>query len=557
MDNADRFVDTTIDGRYRLTEYIGSGSYGSVYAADEVTLGRVISRVAVKIITPEHAEQRNSVLNEIVGLARLHHDYIIVYRASGVIAYGDLAGSIFVATELGDTTLAQLLKTSERLSDEQLRDMVRGLAGALAHIHSKGHTHGDVKPANIVRVKGRWKLGDLGLLRSTRKRTSGPLQGSLTFMAPEMLRHDLLPANDIYALGVTLLFYFTGRYAHAGDSREEFIENLRTKPATIPEQIPEPWRTLINRCLLRIPAHRPSAAQIEEFLGPNGGSLEQLLPQLESETPSGELPALIVGDEDGASIAEAIKRAEPGSRIIIRPGKYRDTLVVDKPLELVGDGDAEQIVLSIRDARCVEITTDGQVLLRNLTLRCRPGPKADECYVVDVGKGRLLIEDCVIQSGSLACIAVHDGSAAIVRHSALMGSQDVGAFIFGKGRGLFEDCTIMGHGRAGVSIGEGGRATFRRCQITGNQAGGVFLFQHGDGVFEECRIAENSKAGVVVGSGASGDFARCEISSNDGEGMVLQAEAIASVQYCDLRKNTGGPWRIAEASQLKAAGNKE
>src|SRR5262245_51799194 len=168
MERPDLLLGTVIDNRYRLSDFIGSGSYGSVYAADEVTLGRVISRVAVKIITPETQDHRQSILNEIVGLAQYHHDHVIAYRSSGQIAYGELAGCIFLATELGDTTLAKLAKTSGRLTDEQLRDLVRGIALALAHLHAQGAIHGDVKPANIIRVKGRWKLADLGLLRSTR-----------------------------------------------------------------------------------------------------------------------------------------------------------------------------------------------------------------------------------------------------------------------------------------------------------------------------------------------------------------------------------------------------
>src|SRR5438552_7771492 len=85
MESPDQLLGTVIDNRYRLSEFIGNGSYGSVFAAEEVTLGRVISKVAVKIITPESDEQRQIVLNEIVGLARFHHDYIIAYRSSGQI----------------------------------------------------------------------------------------------------------------------------------------------------------------------------------------------------------------------------------------------------------------------------------------------------------------------------------------------------------------------------------------------------------------------------------------------------------------------------------------
>src|SRR5262245_20013085 len=183
MERPDLLLGTVIDNRYRLSEFIGSGSYGSVFAADEVTLGRVISRVAVKIITPETQEHRQIILNEIVGLAQFHHDHVIAYRSSGQIAYGELAGCIFLATELGDTTFAKLTRSSARMSDEQLREVIRGVAAALAHLHAQSAIHGDVKPANIIRVNGRWKLGDLGLLRSASLKPPVPLHRRLPSFA--------------------------------------------------------------------------------------------------------------------------------------------------------------------------------------------------------------------------------------------------------------------------------------------------------------------------------------------------------------------------------------
>src|SRR5262245_14450138 len=268
MDNPELLLGTIVDGRYRLREFIGNGSYGSVFAAEELTLGRVISQVAVKLINPENEDQRQKVLHEILGLARLNHDYIITYRSSGEIREGPFAGSIFLATELGDTTLSRLVKNDERVSEEEFRELVRGVALALRHIHASGAIHGDVKPANIIRVKSRWKLGDLGLMRSTHRLPAGPAFGSLTYIAPETLRHEFTPANDVYSLGVTILNYFSGKYAHAGESRDEFAENLKNQPPVVPDFLREPWRSLVTRCLQRNAADRPSAEQIEMIVGP-------------------------------------------------------------------------------------------------------------------------------------------------------------------------------------------------------------------------------------------------------------------------------------------------
>jgi serine/threonine protein kinase len=550
MDQPESLLGTIVDGRYRLREFIGSGSYGSVYAADELTLGRVISQVAVKLIKPENDVRRQKVLQEILGLARLHHDYIIAYRSSGEIREGNLTGWIFLATELGDSTLQRLVKAPRRLSTDELRDLVRGIAGALAHIHNEGAIHGDVKPANIIRVRGRWKLGDLGLLRTTTKKSSGPAYGSLTYMAPEMLRHEFSSANDIYALGVTILNYFTGKFAHQGDSREVFVENLKTQLPSVPETIRDPWRNLILGCLDRLPGNRMTAAQIEAFVAPSSPHF----------TASNETRPIIVASQgyaDYTTIQDAIQEALPGSQIVVHPGKYRDSLRIDKPIEIVGEGAPDEIVISTRDNHCVEIATPGPVLIRGITMRVKPGPEGVECYAVDVGTGKLVIEDCKIRSLTLACVAVHDSAQATLRHCLINGSRDVGVFVYDHGHGVFEECEITGHGATGVSISDGGQALFEKCYIHHNRGGGAAIFPRGSATFNSCRLVDNRKCGAAVADNAHADFSGCVLVDNESFAIVLKDDAVANVVDCDLRGNRKGAWKLSDYCRLERRDNLE
>ena len=556
MESPDRLLGTVIDNRYRLSEFIGRGSYGCVFAAEEVTLGRVISRVAVKLIIPESEEQRQTVMNEIVGLARFHHDYVIAYRSSGQIAYGDLSGCLFLATELGDTTLAKFTKSGDRLSDDQLRETIRGVASALAHLHAQRAIHGDVKPANIIRVKDRWKLGDLGLLRSTSSKPAGPLHGSLTYLAPEMLRHEISPANDIYALGVTILYYFTGKYAHSGDSREEFIEHLRTLPPNISDALSEPWKSIIVQCLQRNPAHRMSAEQIELFLRSENARFP-FVPPSPSASAASEVTVSPDGDGQFISIQAAIDAVAAGTEITVRPGKYRETLRIDKPLCLIGDGNPDQVVVTTRDAHCLELHTDEEVHIRGFTFRTRPGPLNLECYAVDLGQGRAVLEDCFIKAAAMPCVAIHDSASTTLRHCTISGGKDVGLFLFDGGTARLENCQISDHGRCGVTATDGGTATFVNCDIFANQSGGVFLFRGGKGTFEDCRIVGNAKAGVVIGPAGKADYRRCRIGENTGEGVVLQDGATATVVDCDLTGNAKGAWKVAPKCGLTRRGNVE
>jgi hypothetical protein len=556
MDRPDRFLNLVVDGRYRLTRYLGAGSFGSVYAADEETLGRVVSQVAVKIIRPADEKDRQSVLNEILGLASLHHDYIINYRSSGEIRDGELAGSIFLATELGDITLHRFLKSGERMSEEELRELALGLARALTHVHSEGHAHGDVKPGNIIRVKGRWKLGDLGLVRSIDERLTGPLFGSLTYAAPEMLRNKFGPAADVYALAVTVLFALTGRRAHTGETREQFIDNLRRVPPKVPRALREPWRTLLENCLRREPENRWVAGQMERYLE---GAAQMVTGWIRAkEFLSAD--ALIVaqdGSGDHTSVIAAVSAAAPGDRIVIKPGRYRDTIRIDKSLEIIGDGPVDDIVVAPHDARCVEIATDDPVLVRGLFLRCRPAEAGVECYAVDIGRGRPVFEHCRIRSRGADAVAVHDQAVVIFRRCTLFGSGNSGAFVFDGGQATFEECILGQNDGAGVTIGEGGQATLLRCEIRENQGGGAFVYERGQGMFEECKMIGNSRAGVAVGGGGHCGLANCQVRNNHGEAVWLHDRASASVAHCDLTGNDKGAWHAPAGCKLQRKDNQE
>jgi hypothetical protein len=540
-----------VDGRYRLTDFIGKGAYGFVYAANEETLGQVVSRVAVKIIPAAKAEQRAAVLNEIVGLACLTHDHIITYRASGEITEGPLAGSVFVATELGESTLADYLKEQGIPKDSRLIRIVLSIARALAHIHAHNCMHGDVKPANIFRVQRRWKLGDLGLLQSVEE-VSARRKATPAYMAPEIFDHQYGPPGDIYSLGATVLFSLTGRYAHEGDSAVEFVQHLRTKPPIIPDDVPEPWHGLIEKCLQRDPKLRPTAKDIEQMMMAEAVGTD-LLASMGPRT-------LVVSTEEGgdcATITEALKRAESGARIAVRPGHYRERLVITKPVEIIGDGPAAEIVVVTAGEHCLSIATTGPTIIRGVSFIGRPGADGRTSFVIDIVQGRVIMEDCDVRSAALACIAAHGAaSEPTIRRCKLRGSRDAGVFVFDNARATFEECEIFDTVKSCVSVGDGGRALFRRCKVIDGQASGVYVFRLGHAIFEDSEIGNHARVGVAVATAGRVDLTRTKITGNKAEGVWLQTGAAAAITECDLTGNGRGPLQIPDGCDVTMRDNR-
>src|SRR5262249_51362999 len=78
----------------------------------------------------------------------------------------------------------------------------------------------------------------------------------------------------------------------------------------------------------------------------------------------GNRPTVIVSQKGGGqypSIRAAIAAVKPGTRILVRPGVYREGLVVTANIEIAGDGPRDQVVIENRDAPCLSLLADAAV----------------------------------------------------------------------------------------------------------------------------------------------------------------------------------------------------
>jgi hypothetical protein len=151
--------------------------------------------------------------------------------------------------------------------------------------------------------------------------------------------------------------------------------------------------------------------------------------------PPAQVPTFVVdpmGRGNFTSIAAALKQAPVGARVLVRPGHYLESLVMDRPLELVGDGDRDDIVVeSTQSGTLVFDTNIGFV--RNMTLRQRGG----DDYCVWIKQGRLTIEECDITSRGLACVGISGAADPRVRRNRIHDGAQSGVFVHEDARGTY------------------------------------------------------------------------------------------------------------------------
>jgi len=249
---------------YRIIGPLGAGGMGVVYKAIDNTLRRP---VAIKFLPASgDASARARFLREAQTASSLNHPHILtVYEA------GELDGRQYLVTEYVDGGTLRGWARIEPRSQEQVVELLTGVADALATAHDAGIVHRDVKPENIlVTSSGYAKLADFGLAKpsaqadathasdgATVTRT-GMVVGTMAYMAPEQALGAPTDArSDVFSFGIVLHELLAGKRPFAGDSALEELQRIvHGTPESLPASVPEALRAIVGRALQKTPAQR-------------------------------------------------------------------------------------------------------------------------------------------------------------------------------------------------------------------------------------------------------------------------------------------------------------
>ncbi len=256
-ESVDPRVGEVVAGRYRVIGRIGRGGMGSIYEAEHLTTGK---RFALKTLLPgldrvgdiarrfEREARASSVLN---------HPNVI-----NVTDFGALEdGSLYLAMELvRGKPLGDLLDAGG-VSQERAFTIGRQVIEALAHAHSHGVIHRDLKPDNVMVLdageseeeRDRVKLLDFGIAKvvgdaeaqvgGDKLTQAGVAFGTPDYMAPEQALGEAVDARaDLYAMGVILFELFAGRKPFVNEDKLSVLRmQVSVTPPRLAEAAPGRW----------------------------------------------------------------------------------------------------------------------------------------------------------------------------------------------------------------------------------------------------------------------------------------------------------------------------
>ncbi|MFF7353882.1 MULTISPECIES: serine/threonine-protein kinase [Streptomyces] len=271
-DNSGRRV---VDRRFELEKRLGGGGMGMVWLARDLVLHRSVAVKEVRPPDPDLAEYdpeaarmlRERVLREARALAQVSHPNVVTIHHivdDGPETYPWIVMELVTGGSLADRLARGPMEPREAAL------VGREVLAALRAAHEVGIQHRDVKPANVLlRPDGRPVLTDFGIAairESTVLTATGSIIGTPDYMAPERVSgHDGGPSSDLWSLGMMLYAAVEGHHPLRRNT------TLATLAAVLSEEIPPPVRAgalrdVLARVLVRDPAARPGAAELERML---------------------------------------------------------------------------------------------------------------------------------------------------------------------------------------------------------------------------------------------------------------------------------------------------
>ncbi|MFJ1628865.1 serine/threonine-protein kinase [Streptomyces anulatus] len=247
-------------GRYRLGEVLGRGGMGTVWRADDETLGRTVAvkelRFPSAIDEDEKRRLITRTLREAKAIARIRNN-------SAVTVYDvvDEDDRPWIVMELIEgKSLAEAIREDGTLTPRRAAEVGLAILDVLRSAHREGILHRDVKPSNVlISEDGRVVLTDFGIAQvegDPSVTSTGMLVGAPSYISPERARgHKPGPPADLWSLGGLLYASVEGCPPYDKGSAIATLTAVMTEPLDPPKNA-GPLTEVIYGLLARDPDQR-------------------------------------------------------------------------------------------------------------------------------------------------------------------------------------------------------------------------------------------------------------------------------------------------------------
>ena len=301
--------DPTSLGQYELVGRLGSGGFGVVFSA----VGKSGEKVAIKLLRPELSDDqklRSRLAREAEALERVDGDRTV--KVLEVVTEGDHA--YLVMELLEGKALSEFVEEDGCLEGPLLWFASQGLVEAIQNIHTAGVVHRDLKPSNVIYGPDGVKVLDFGIsgiAEESGLTQTGALMGTAAWISPEQVRgKKATEESDVFNLGLVIAFMATGEHPFGSGRSDAVMFRVANSEPEL-SQVPEILKDLIERCLSKEPADRPTLSDLDAFFQSDGS---QGLTSTQKETIPSDSTVIVqpkkMADAAGSNSSPSVKKVK-------------------------------------------------------------------------------------------------------------------------------------------------------------------------------------------------------------------------------------------------------
>ncbi|MFF4446617.1 protein kinase [Streptomyces sp. NPDC001502] len=258
-------------GRYRLGAVLGKGGMGTVWRAQDETLGRTVAVKELRFSTGVDEDEKRRLITRTLREAKA----IARIRSGGAVTVYDVVdedGRPWIVMELIEgPSLAEFIRENGPLTPHRAAEVGLAVLDVLRAAHGQGILHRDVKPSNVlIAGNGRVVLTDFGIAQvegDPSVTSTGMLVGAPSYISPERARgHKPGPPADMWSLGGLLYASVEGVPPYDKGSALATLTAVMTEPVDPPKNA-GPLAEVIYGLLAKDPTHRLDEARTRAMLG--------------------------------------------------------------------------------------------------------------------------------------------------------------------------------------------------------------------------------------------------------------------------------------------------